>query len=659
MTTARPRPGAIAALVAACWASGATGQELRLDSDFASAREAMDPVRWLLAQAPAPGAASRASSQAIFASPAATTASPSWAARILPFIDSGEPAGFAPARWGGRISLDYVDQRGEEGLRRHVSTATASLNAASYFWQPWFAQVRGTLTVLAAAESGSGGASATAAESNLRGLSLSGGGTLTVFPASRFPFLASLDSTDSRASGEFSPSDYRNTRASLRQTWRDPLGETTYAGGLDYSLLDSASFGRDSVLQLDSRYLGARAPHRIDAALAWSRNRRDSGSEGSDILRAFGTHLYTPTPDLWVNSLASFTETELGPGAGGLAFTQRLGQLTSQAVWRPEFDDRLVLTGGGRLFVNQFSRSGPDSTSHSLSGNAGATFSIDDQASLNASMSATQVAVTGGEDALVTVGSAGANYVSRPLDLGFANYSVSASLQGGRQSGGPEESRIVASAQADQQLARALALGDAVSLNLLATQGGGVTHDSFLGRTDTLRLGASAGVRVATSEASDAYLGASYAQSESKGGVNDRFRLANVQASGQVRFGPYDSLSANVTAQWVRGRRDLLPDAEDATRQVYGGLSYQHSRLFGVPRLRYLLSATFNEGVQTASRLLGDLDATRENVTQLIDHRLLYDIGRLELRLGMRFAKIDGRDDLQWYLRVHRQIGQY
>jgi len=60
--------------------------------------------------------------------------------RILPFIDSGEPAGFAPARWGGRISLDYLDQRGEEGLRRHVSTATASLNAASYFWQPWFAR---------------------------------------------------------------------------------------------------------------------------------------------------------------------------------------------------------------------------------------------------------------------------------------------------------------------------------------------------------------------------------------------------------------------------------------------------------------------------------------------------------------------------------------
>jgi len=291
------------------------------------------------------------------------------------------------------------------------------------------------------------------------------------------------------------------------------------------------------VLQLDSRYLGARAPHRIDAALAWSRNRATPGRRAPTSC-ARSARTSTPTPDLWVNSLASFTETELGAGAGGLAFTQRMGQLTSQAVWRPEFDDRLVLTGGGRLFVNQFSRSGPDSTSHSLSGNAGATFSIDDQASLNASMSATQVAVTGGEDALVTVASAGANYVSRPLDLGSPTIPSARPCRGGRQSGGPEKSRIVASAQADQQLARALALGDAVSLNLLATQGGGVTHDSFLGRTDTLRLGASAGVRVATSEASDAYLGASYAQFGVEGRVNDRFRLANVQASGQIRFGP-------------------------------------------------------------------------------------------------------------------------
>jgi len=80
--------------------------------------------------------------------------------------------------------------------------------------------------------------------------------------------------------------------------------------------------------------------------------------------------------------------------------------------------------------------------------------------------------------------------------------------------------------------------------------------------------------------------------------------------------------------------------------------------VFGVPRLRYLASATWNQGF-TDSRLLGDADALRENTTRLFDQRLLYDIGRLEIRLGMRIAKTDGRDDRQFYLRVARQFGQF
>lgn len=653
MSSARPRRAAAAALIAALGTPVAQGYELRRDDDFASAREAMDPVRWLLAQAaPASPAPSPAPS-----SPAEGLDSPSWTARIFPFIDSSEPVGFAPARWGGTVALEYLSQRAEE-RRRQLLTGVVQLTGASYFWQPWFAQVQGSLTVLGSAEKGDGLGPANAPAGFTPTATLSGGGTLTVFPSSRFPFVASLDSTDSRATGEFTPSDYRSTRGSLRQSYRNPLGTETYIGSFDFSALSSNTFGRDTVAQLEARYLGTLDPHRMDAALTLSRSRQDAGAgAGSDIVRAFGTHLYTPSPDLWVNSLANFTQTGIEVGDAGAGFTQRLGQLSSQAVWRPEFDERLVLTGGGRLFVNQFVR-GAQSTAHSLSGNVGASFALTEEATLNASLSATGFGGTGADSTLVTFESAGANYVSRPFDLGLASYSFSAALQGGHQSGGPEETRTVASAQADQQLSRTVALGDAASVNLMVTQGGGVTEDTFLGRTDTLRAGASAGLRVASSEGSDAYFGTSYAQSDSRGGFNDRFRLVNVQASGQVRFGPYDSLSANVTAQWVRSNRDLLP-VEEVSRQVYGGVSYQHTRLFGVPRLRYLLSATFNEGIQTDSRLLGDVDAKHENVTQLVDSRLLYDIGRLELRVGTRFAKVDGRGDLQWYLRIYRQIGQY
>lgn len=650
MTAKRPRASAAAA-TAACLALGAHAGDLRLDSDFASAREAFDPVRWILAQAG--GASAPVTPDA----PAeAAAARPTWAARVFPFLDSGEPVGFAPARWGGTAGLEYLAHRSENLRRRDQLIGSVNLNAASYFWKPWFAQVTGNLTVLAAGERG-GEAAAARPAGFASSTSLSGGGTVTVFPASRFPFVASVQSTDSRASGEFASTDRRNTRASLRQTYRDPLGTATYIGTFDYSAIASDAFGRDTVAQLDARYLGTRDPHRTDAVMTWSRNRQDAGA-GSDLLRAYASHLYTPTPELWVSSLANFSESQFSSAGGGADFTQRVGQLSSQAVWRPEFDDRLVVTGGGRIFTNQFLRGGEGSPATSLSGNLGASFALTEEATLNAAVTATRADASGAGTDLITFESVGATYTSRPIRLGFADYSLGATAQGAHQGGGTEESRTTGSVQADQQVSRTVELGKAVSLNLLATQGGGVIEDSRLGRTDQLRAGVSAGMRVVTAESAEAYFGASYSGSRSRGGLDDRFRLGNVQANGLLRFGAYDALSANVTAQWVRGNRAGL-EAEERTRQVFGGITYQHSRLFGVPRLRYRLSANFNEGVVLDSRLLGDVDATGENVTHLVDSQLSYDIGRLEIRVGTRLAKVNGRDDLQWYLRIHRHFGQY
>jgi hypothetical protein len=200
-------------------------------------------------------------------------------------------------------------------------------------------------------------------------------------------------------------------------------------------------------------------------------------------------------------------------------------------------------------------------------------------------------------------------------------------------------------------------MGGAATLNLLATQGAGVVEDSLRGRTVTVRHTGSAGLRVVTSETSDAFLGANLGQSDSTGGIEDHFRLANVQASGQLRFGAFDFLSMNLTAQWTRSRRGGTT-GEESRQQVYGTIAYQHARVFGLPRLRFVSSASFSDAFLD-SRLLGNLEASRENVTRLVDTRLLYDIGRLELRLGMRIAKIEGRDDRQWYFRVNRQFGQY
>lgn len=648
MKRIRPRPAALAALVAACWAPAVAGQDLRTETRFASAESLFDPVRWIFAQV---GAGAGAPGRG----PDAEVPRAGLGSRLFPFLESGEPVGFAPARWGGTFALEHLDQQVGSATRRTSDNATLSLSAASYFWQPWYAQVRGNLTLLMGRDRGgedplsSGGGSAA-----LNALSVSGGGTLTVFPGSRFPFLATFDSSDSRASGEFSPSDYRNTRASLRQTWRDPLGESTVAGGFDYSRLDSASFGRDTVVALDARYQLLAEKHRADAAFNWSRNRRSADGGGADNVRLFGTHLYTPMPDLWVNSLASLTQSDFSVGDGSLV--QRIVQAHSQGVWRPAFDDRLVFTGGGRLFASDTRRAGEGGLTSAVSANAGAAFAPTESLTLNATGSVTDL--DAGESGRSTLGVAtlGATWSPAPRDLGFALWSPALNVQAGQESGG-EQPRRQGSAQADQQVSRSFSLGRAVSVNLVAGQGASVVDDSVIGRTTVLRYNASAGLRVAATDDADAYFGGGWGQSDATGALAERFRLSNAQASGQVRFGPHDLLTANLTAQWIRSLRDG-DEAQSSSRQVVGSVAYQHSRVFGVPRLRFQASATFNQGFLD-SRLLGDVDATRENVTRLIDTRLLYDVGRLEFRLGMRIAKTDGRDDRQWTLRVARQFGQF
>lgn len=654
MTRERPRRAPLAAFVAACWAPFAAAAPLALETEFASLEPSRDPVRWLLAQA-AP-AATRA--PAAPAPPAAEPATgPSWSARILPFLDSGEPVGFAPARWGGTIALEHLDQRSEGANRRYSDAASVSLTAASYFWQPWFAQLRGNLTLLADVDKASGGADVGAGEGgSTRGLSLSGGGSVTVFPNSRFPFHASIDSTDSRATGTFAPSDYRNTRASARQSWRDPLGAENLIGTADFSRIDSRSFGRDTVFALDARYLRTADSWRGDGAFNWSRNRREAG-EGTDILRLYGTHLYTPDPDLWVNSLASYTESDLAIPSGGVDLTQRILQANSQAVWRPAADERFAFTGGGRVFANGFEQAGVRDDAYSVSGNAGFSFAPTEEATVQGSAVATHLTADGSQRDLLTFESLGANWTPRPFELGLATWSPALAVQASHETGSEDGDRTQATVQADQQFSRAIPMGTAATMHLVLAQGAGLIDDSLIGRTTVLRYNGTAGLRVNTSESSDGYLSAGYGESRATGAIEERFRLANLQASGQLRFGQWDLLTANVTAQWIRATR-ALEGTREASRQVYGGFTYQHTKVFGVPRLRYLASATWNQGF-TDSRLLGDADALRENTTRLFDQRLLYDIGRLEIRLGMRIAKTDGRDDRQVYLRVARQFGQF
>ena len=68
-----------------------------------------------------------------------------------------------------------------------------------------------------------------------------------MFPASRFPFEARGDVSDSRAGGDYLGTDYQSRRFSVSQSYRPPAGRDSYNVTYDYSALSSSRLPDDTV----------------------------------------------------------------------------------------------------------------------------------------------------------------------------------------------------------------------------------------------------------------------------------------------------------------------------------------------------------------------------------------------------------------------------
>ncbi len=91
-------------------------------------------------------------------------------------------------------------------------------------------------------------------------------------------------------------------------------------------------------------------------------------------------------------------------------------------------------------------------------------------------------------------------------------------------------------------------------------------------------------------------------------------------------------------------------------RNLSGTASYQHVRVFGVPRLRYTAQFTAYDN-EVDSRLEGDPNALRDQASWSLEQRLEHQIGRLESRLILRLAEIDGKKNASVFVGVTRRFG--
>jgi len=580
---------------------------------------------------------------------------------------------FARPRWGGTLSLDARRLRLEDGARASQGLVYNDIEMATHLWQPWFMQLRAGAGVLASRDvsSDAGGASTAT-----QGVALTGRFALSLFPVSRFPFEFRAEVADSRTSGQTLGTDFRTHRLGMTQSWRPESGGDSVSASLDYSRLEATNGVEDSVVTLRGTGLRQLAEHSFELSGQLSRNWRSDADDRSRIALLSGRHTFHPAQALHVDTLASWSELQFASTAlgSGLRTRSDVRQLSSFATWRPREGDALFLpgsplylTGSMRLLdAGTSTDSGIGSAeqrARAANGSLGVGIELTPQWRASASAFGGAVQVAGQRRNLDAGGTASLTYA--PLGLAFGPWrytpSLGASASVTRSSAAGQ--RHALGLQGSHGVSRTWLLGasDSVSANL--TQSLGALRESETAEASrALSHSASLYWQGVSESASQSYAGLSVSDSRTWAQETGRFQLVNGQFSRRTQLSRHASWSGNLTWQATRSDATLLDPFTGTLREAgmgwqrfySGALSYEQQRLFEVPRLRYTLLLTVNSQ-QFESRALGDVDAPLERITESLENRIDYSIGRLEARLSARLARVEGRSVAALFARVQRR----
>lgn len=565
-----------------------------------------------------------------------------------------------PVLWRGEMTTEFRAFRHHDQPAQRAFSEIANFSVASYIYQPWFAQVSGNL---GAAWSSAGGAT------RGRSTALTGGGSISVFPSSRFPFEVSLAVGDSRASETVVDADFRSVLAGVRQSYRAADDTTQVTARLDRSEITGSRIGRD-VLDVATATVSRRiGSHGMSADGFLSANSGSASGSATRIRRLNGVHSYVPAENLSVETMATYNwqevEQGLGPFSGAIA--GRVAQLASLATWRPDEGEPLhdekhpmLVTAGLRLAAIGFEQGRSSADAISVNGSAGVSYEIDPLTRVNASGSLTRAISPAASRAMLAALNANVTYDPPPLR--FAGNAYGWRLSGGAMAttGGELDQQTVF-AQGNHQISRDMSFTQDSLLTV--TIGQGLRGSLGTGDAGGLALShnAQATWTLLGEAATQTYVALSAADARNYATPGSMFQMVNLQLTRQAPINALSYWSANLTVQGSRQRDDAVqagaPASHDTGLNVstYGSLSYQHRRLFGVPRLTMSATFTANQS-QLESRAQGDLTAPVQALGNSFDARLEYRIGKLDARLVLRSAEVDGRRNTGLYVRVTRNF---
>ena len=561
-----------------------------------------------------------------------------------------------PVDLSGAIGYSYRSLSESGGREDSSHQLLANLNANNYFWEPWLATSRLSLSFASDASKSDGDVSAATTDAQL----VTGDWTLSIIPDSKTPFSLQYQRSDSRidraGTGEvpitFVGQDYSSSYLGLRQSYITGNGgryqaridlrswDSQPGGGYDDTLI-----GAEADLRMPKNHFIARASYQTNEHSLVERTNKNTILELNDY--------YYPVRGLRVDSRASLYDTDrsfLDPSSSDTRLTTTsIAQASSFLFWRPEASP-LSVSGGLRVLTMDGAQGGVAANDQMQTAmNAGAFYFYNNNLRFDASLTSTfrktadlqqgfhrqHVATMYQTDWYEIKGfmyqayaSAGLDRVAEPDD----SYGDIQSMAGHNLSSTWWLGELTSPTSVRFSVNEALRYQDSGAIN--AKDAGRYFDNSA---TISFNQRVWGGDTLALLTLSD---------SRELGGTEVQ-QMMHVQLSRGQDLGRRSSITGDLTLQYVGSEFDngLGGVSETDTTTSTARVFFSHSQLLGVPRLGfvsdYMVSRISTEGA---------IDR------QDWDNRVTYSIGKLDTSMSYRLTQTDVRNYDLVYFRVMRRF---
>ncbi|MDA8254796.1 MAG: hypothetical protein M0Z99_04005, partial [Betaproteobacteria bacterium] len=583
---------------------------------------------------------------------------------------SGETWVMAPIRWTGNAgtSGNYFSSDGGNSLN---IANNLNVQVNSFIGAPYIAQWSG---VFGMNSSDSTFTQATGATQKSDSSGLNFGGSVNVFPVSRFPFSATFNHGTSESRFGETRAPTTSTSLGLRQQYRTERGDTYTASYNRNNFVSGANTSQNSSLNGSfsarrifdpGHYLEGN--HSLNASLTFTPSASDLGGQTSRLLNANASHSWAVHEDLSIGNSITLVGTQRDQFVGdSLARNDsRVFLAATNFMWRPVEDLPLTLTGGGSYTQTHVIQADGVINQQTLAANVSTSYRFSNN--LSASGNATVASTSSGADRIAMGGiGAGASYTGDPLKFGdyIYGWNLGAGVSGNFATRGTSSAGV--STSAGHNLTRTLVIDGAQAVNLNAGQTLSYSHAQG-GAATALSHNLGAAWRASYGEALTVSLSANFSDHISTGqSGNNHYRYMSLAGNGQYQISSRAALSLNANMNWSQNfvgasaRQQVINGliGNDDQSQASGSFSlgYAHSRPFSIRNLHYNASVLWINS-QSGTRLvgsdpLGSLAQKSVSFQQLLDYR----IGRLTFRLNHAMIDQAGRKSASIFGSVNREF---